>query len=64
MKKMLFALSLSGALLGGSVAGLKQQQRQLHQNKSQWLKQRMAAPAVQAVEAVAAPVEAPAPAEE
>ncbi|CAG0923750.1 unnamed protein product, partial [Notodromas monacha] len=63
MKKMLFALSLSGALLGGSVA---------------WAEEAATAPtpseqvtvvettdvAAPAVEAVAAPVEAPAPAEE
>lgn len=67
MKKMLFALSLSGALLGGSVAWAEEAVATAPTPSEQVTVVEttdVAAPAVQAVEAVAAPVEAPAPAEE
>ena len=66
MKKMLFALSLSGALLGGSVAWAEEAATAPTSSEQVTVVETtdVAAPAVQAVEAVAAPVEAPAPAEE
>ena len=66
MKKMLFALSLSGALLGGSVAWAEEAATAPTPSEQVTVVETtdVAAPAVQAVEAVAAPVEAPAPAEE
>lgn len=66
MKKMLFALGLSSALLGGSVAWAEEAATAPTPSEQVTVVETtdVAAPAAQAVEAVTASVEAPAPAEE
>lgn len=65
MKKMLFALSLSGALLGGSVAWAEEAATAPTPSEQVTVVETTdVATPVDAVEAVAVPVEAPAPAEE